>query len=202
MNTKVTIIRLMSVIALLCIGVVAMAQCDLKVVSAYTCNSAGKSYSPQEGDIYYVRINWTVAGTPKQSYSVKFTEANLEYTMTGLPAAPGSYWMYAGWQIPLAGPIPYSFTLDPSHVTGDINLKNNVLHGSFTPIPPSTAISYYNAVKRTGTHGFQINWQPGSGTITHGFVLLGDPVSDSTGMSDTCRAAGWRGGEGGGFSIG
>jgi transglutaminase-like putative cysteine protease len=160
-------------------GLRALAQCDLKVTSAYTSDTNGNPYKPQVGDTYRVTFHWTVTGTPRSSYDITFTEANQKYVWTGLPASPGTYWGYVGWQLPLDSAIPFTITLDSGHVTGNTDTKGAVYKGSFTPVPPKTAIEYYAPQQHTGSETFSVTWNDGSGTITNGFTLMGVPTTDS-----------------------
>ena len=164
-------------LALMLAAPAARASCDLKVVSAYPCDTNGNKVTPKVGDTYYVRFNWSVTGTPAQSYSVKFTEANQTYLWTGIQPGTGTFWGYVGWQLPLGGSIPYTVTLDPDNVTGDTNHGNNLLKGKFTPTPPTAAIQYYAPQTWNGAETFSVTWNPGSGTVTNGLVWQGVPTT-------------------------
>lgn len=161
-----------------CVIPAAQAQCTLTIVSVKPCDKNGTPAQPHVGDIYWLRVDWKVTGTPKSAYKVRFSEANL--TWDWVPGVgTGSYWGYTGWQLPLAGPIPYKITLDPDHVSGNTDLAHSVAKGNFTPIPPVTAVSTYDTKQYQGTETFTVNFTPGGGTIDHGFTLLGVPTSGS-----------------------
>ena len=179
-SQKTRIVAILALIGLGTIGIQvrAAAQCELTLTSAYTSDSQGNPYRPQVGDTYWVTFHWTVTGTPKSSYNIKFTEANQTYIWQGLPAAPGNYWGYAGWALPLDSAIPVTITLDPDHVTGNTDLKGASGQGSFTPVPPTTSIEYYDPQQNTGSETFTVNFADG-GIVTNGFTLMGVPTSDS-----------------------
>jgi transglutaminase-like putative cysteine protease len=108
------------------------------------------------------------------------------YNWTNIAPGSGSYWGYVGWPLPLDGRIPFSVTLDPGHVTGNTNVAHSTYHGAFTPVPPKTAVQYFNPVTRTGSETFTVDWNPG-GEVTSGFTLMGCPATGTyqTVVSDT-----------------
>src|SRR5579872_4543738 len=57
----------------------AAAACDLKITSVTTCDSKGNLYHPKVGDTYYIRVDWTVTGTPNAKYNVQFSMANQKW---------------------------------------------------------------------------------------------------------------------------
>ncbi|MBI3721843.1 MAG: transglutaminase domain-containing protein [Fimbriimonas ginsengisoli] len=173
-----TVILTFALFAGLVLPLNARAQCDLKIIAAYTCDGNGKAYTPKVGEAYFIRVNWTVTGTPAKSYKVRFAVANKKSDWSGLPTSSGSYWGYWGWNLPLDGQIPFTITLDPGHVTGDTDTTNNVFNGKFTPVPPATPIEFYDPQTMDGSETFTVAWNNG-GTVDHGFTLEGCPVSDS-----------------------
>ena len=77
----------------------------------------------------------------------------------------------------LDDPIPWSVTLDPDGVSGDTNLINNTASGTFTPIPPSTAVELYSPRMMHGSESYSLSYQSGSGTIPNIYILFGVPTS-------------------------
>lgn len=177
----------LSLLAGLALPGAARAQCDLKITSCYICDANGNAYAPKVGDTYFVRVNWTVTGTPKAQYKVRFSIANQRHDWGMLPASPGSYYGYWGWTLPLDGTIPFKVTLDPANVTGDTNLANNVFSGKFIPVAPATAVEYFNPLTMNGTETFTVNWNTG-GEVDHGFTLMGCPATDSYQVVDSASA--------------
>lgn len=175
-------VRLKALLALaLCgsLSSLAGAACDLKVISAYPAKLSGGAYNPKFGESYYLQINWQVVGTPKAPYSILFEMAGQTYKWTGITAGSGyGYYGVAGFFLELDGPIPWTITLDPDHVTGDTNTANNVISGTLTPTPPTSPIEYFNPVTRIGTQTTSVNWNVG-GTVTSGYTVMGAPATGS-----------------------
>jgi transglutaminase-like putative cysteine protease len=158
----------------------AAAQCDLQAIQAYTCNASANSFQPAIGETYFIRINFNVVGQPKQPYKVRFQIANRSWDWTTPPMAAGnSYYGFAGFTLPLGDEITYKITLDPERVSGDTNVANNTVTGTFTPTPPATSVEFYNPRRLKGSQTFSITWKPGSGKIDRGYSWLGRPTSES-----------------------
>jgi transglutaminase-like putative cysteine protease len=157
----------------------ALAACSITINSVYTCNASGVACTPAVGQAYGLRATWTVTGTPKAKYDVSFTIANKTSVMTGLPAAAGTYGGYFDWVIPLDDPIPYSLTVDSTNVTGNTNTAHKTVTGTFTPTPPSSAIVYSSPNTLSHTETFTVQWEPGVGKVTSGYMIMGVPTTDS-----------------------
>jgi len=155
----------------------SLAACTITITSAYTCDANGNAYSPEVGDVYYVRVNWNVTGTPAAPYPEKFQEANFSGTTSqNTPALAGSFYTYYGFQMPLDSSIPVTITVDPNDVSGAPSTGRTFTF-SFTPVPPPTAVAYFNTLTYTGQETFSLDWADYSGTITSGLTLMGIPTS-------------------------
>ena len=156
----------------------AGAACTIQITSAYTCNSSGDPYTPEVGDPYFVRFNWTVTGTPAASYEVKIQEANLVGTITGEPVASGNFWQYYGYSLPLDSSVPVTVTIDPQNVTG-APAAGRTYTFSFTPQPPTTPIQYYDTLTWTGQQTETLDWTDNANIVLNGFTWLGEPSTGS-----------------------
>jgi len=171
-----------------CLWVVAMllnieqfanAQCDIQIVSAGPCLLDSTYGIPHVGDdAYAVKAVVNVIGAPTHPFRFRMTLANnTNYSgYISLTNWYGAWWWYV---VPMAldDPIPWSITFDPDGVSGDTNLVNNSASGTFTPIPPSTAVELYSPRLMQGGQICTLNFQPGSGTIPNFMVVFGYPTS-------------------------
>lgn len=156
----------------------ASAACDLQIVNASPCLSDGSSGTPCVGDAYGLKVTVNVKGTPAQAFRIKWTIANVTYYFNNIriDAGNGYGWCFVWW-VNLDDPIPWSVTLDPDGVSGDTNRANNSISGTFTPVPPSTAVELYSSRVMHGAETCILTFQPGSGTIHNLWVLFGVPTS-------------------------
>jgi transglutaminase-like putative cysteine protease len=164
------------------LGVISASSraCTITITSEYTCDANADKFNPMIGDADYIRVNWTIDGTPKAPYSVQFTVANQTDTFTGYPASAGKWWTYyGGFTLPLVGPIPYTVTIDSTGVTGNKTPSKATFSGTFTPIAPTKAIQYFDPETYFGSETFTVDWLDGSGDVTSGFTLLGCPATGS-----------------------
>lgn len=156
----------------------ARAQCDLQIASAGPCLTDGSPGTPAVGDNYGLRVVVNVVGTPTNSFRIKWTLANVTYYYDNINLGAGDgYFWYFEWTMPLDDPIPWSVTLDPDGTSGDTNPANNTVSGTFTPVPPATAVQLYMARTVGGSETSILDYQPGSGSIDNLSVVFGQPTS-------------------------
>jgi len=171
-------IRLSLLMAAIILPPSVRAACDLQIVSAGPCLADGTPGTPNAGDTYSLRVTFSVVGTPTSPFRIKFILASNTWFTANFTGAQAGY-IYFG-QFSQTGnlddPIPWSITLDPDGVSGDTNLVNNIASGTFTPIPPSSAVELYAPRMMHGAVTSTLNFQAGS-TIPNLWVLLGQPTS-------------------------
>jgi hypothetical protein len=135
----------------------------------------GIEATPKIGDAFSVGIDYVVHGTPSAPYKIRFTVAGLVLEMTvndltsGTKPAVKDY-----WPLPLDGEIPWKVQIDPDHVTSSPNSGSPAKTGSFEPIPPHTAIEYYDPVY---VHGLQQWGIDVTGHIGNVKAMLGRPAT-------------------------
>lgn len=137
----------------------------------------GIEATPKIGEAFSVGIDYVVHGTPTAPYVIRFTVAGLvqERTVTDLTSGTKPAVM-AYWPLPLDGEIPWKVHIDPDHATSSPNSGSPTKTGSFEPIPPHTAIEYYDPVY---VHGLQQWGIDVTGSIGNVKAMLGRP---STGV--------------------
>lgn len=152
--------------------------CSMQIIESGPCLSNGTYGTPNVGDLYGVRADFSVTGTP-QPFRIKFTIGNVVWYTSYLSGiTTGSdWWYYFDWWVNLDGPLPWSVTLDPDGVSGSTNLANMTVSGTFTPTPPSVPLELYNPVIMAGTEQANYSFQPGSGTIPYLHIIMGSPTS-------------------------
>ena len=152
------------------------AVCDLKIISAGPCLNDGTASIPHVGDTYSLKVTFTVAGTPSNTFRIKFTLANAAYYSDNINGQNGwTYWWQYSQTLDLDDSIPWSVTLDPDGVSGDTNLVNNFTNCVFTPIPPAAAVELYAPRMMHGSVTSVVNFKSGSGNIPNFYVLFGQP---------------------------
>ncbi|HXC35043.1 MAG TPA: transglutaminase-like domain-containing protein [Candidatus Acidoferrales bacterium] len=152
--------------------------CSMQIIKSGPCLGNGTYGIPNVGDLYGIRADFSVTGTP-QPFRVRFTLGNVVwYTsyQSGITTG-GDWWNYFDWWVNLDGPLPWSITLDPDGVSGSTNLANMTVSGTYTPTPPSVPLDLYNPVTYAGIEQENISFQPGSGTIPYLHVIFGSPTS-------------------------
>jgi hypothetical protein len=156
----------------------ANAQCDLQIASAGPCLADGTYGTPSVGEDYFLKVVVNVVGTPTNAFRIKFTLANVTFYTGYISLGPGiGYGWYYDWRLYLDDSIPWSITLDPDGVSGDTNLANNTISGTFTPVPPVSTVELYDPRTLTGSETSILDYQPGSGSINNLWVDFGQPVS-------------------------
>jgi hypothetical protein len=159
-------------------SVASISPCDLQITSAGPCLADSTPGIPRVGDAYGLKITVNVEGTPRQAFRIKWTIANVTYYFNDINVGAGNgYWWYFVWWVNLDDPIPWSVTLDPDGVSGDTNLVNNTVSGTFTPVPPAKAVELYSPRMMHGSETSNLGFQPGSGTIPNLYVIFGVPTS-------------------------
>ncbi len=153
----------------------AHAGCDLQIVSGGPCLADGTSGIPNVGDAYGLKVTINVKGTPSAPFRIQWVMANTtNYYDISISQGDGYLWVFSSW-LYLDDSIPWSITLDPDHVSGDTNLVNNSTNGTFTAIPPATAVNLYSPRLMHGYEYSSIAFEPGSGTIGNIWTLFGAP---------------------------
>lgn len=152
--------------------------CSIQITRSGPCLGNGTYGTPNVGDLYGVRADFSVTGTPNQPFRIKFTLGNVVWYIPYQSITAGSdWWYYLAWWVDLDGPLSWSITIDPDGVSGCTNLANMTVSGTFTPTPPSVPLEFYNPVIMAGTEQAYYSFQPGSGTIPFLHVILGSPTS-------------------------
>ena len=119
--------------------------------------------SPNVGDVYEISVMFNVVGTPTQPFRIKWTIANVTEYFDNINVGAGNGWTYYfTWWLCLDDPMPWSVTLDPDGVSGNTNLVNNTASGTFTPVPPATAVELYCPQLMYGSEIFELVFQPGA----------------------------------------
>jgi len=155
----------------------ACGSCNLQIVSAGPCLSSGSAGTPNVGDIYSLKVVFNVTGTPSNPFRIKFTIANVTYYFSNISIGAGNgYWWLFDWWLNLDDTMPWSITLDPDGVSGNTNPVNSA-SGTFTPVPPSTAVNLYNSYSMCGLETSTLNFLAGSGMISNLWVLFGVPTT-------------------------
>jgi Transglutaminase-like superfamily len=155
----------------------AVAQCDLQIVSAGPCLSDGSAYAtPAVGNDYYLKVVVNVVGTPANPFRIRWTMANVTNYFDNISLTPGAgYWWFIDYDLSLDDVIPWSVTLDPDGVSGDTNLANNTMSGTFTPTPPATASELYNPQLVGGSETTVVDCQPDAGYSNAFWIVFGEP---------------------------
>jgi transglutaminase-like putative cysteine protease len=154
----------------------ANAGCDLQIKSAGPCLADGSDGIPHVGDVYGLKVVIKIVGNPNQPFRIKWTLANVTYYYDNINVGPGDGWWWPFfWPMDLDDPIPWSVTLDPDGISGDTNLVNNTASGTFTPIPPSTAVDFYAPRMMRASETSLLSF--GSGIIPNLWVIFGIPTT-------------------------
>jgi len=162
---------------LLSIAQFGNASCNIQIVSAGPCLTDGTYGIPKVGDPYGLKIVFNVVGTPSQPFGVKWTMANWTNT-TGNFVASSGYGKnpYTLPFLNLDDSIPWSVTLDPNGVSGNTNPVTTI-GGTFTPVPPATAVELYSPRLINGSQVCTLSNLPGSGPINYLVEVIGYPTS-------------------------
>ena len=80
--------------------------------------------------------------------------------------------------------IPWSITLDPDNVCGNINVANNTISGTFTPRQPSLAVETLFPRPWSAMDTATVAFVPDSGTVGRVDFLFGQAFDSAT-QSDT-----------------
>jgi transglutaminase-like putative cysteine protease len=175
---KICRLALATAMLFFCVAHLAFAGCDLQIASAGPCLADGTAGIPHVGDIYGIKVVVNVIGTPSQPFRIKWTLANVTYYYDNINIGQGNGWWWPFlWWMDLDEPIPWSVTLDPDGVSGDTNLVNNTVSGSFTPVPPTKPVELYSPRMMHGVESYTLIYQPGSGTIPNLYILFGMPTT-------------------------
>ncbi|AIE84714.1 transglutaminase-like domain-containing protein [Fimbriimonas ginsengisoli] len=154
------------------------SPCEIRLVSARTCDENGQVTTPTAGDDYYnLKITWNVLGTPDKPYRLRATMADQELFLTPEFKGPGQYSYIVRFIGALDGPIDVSVTIDPDNVSGDTTPKDNTGSFSISPIPPASAIQYYAPKKIKVAIHTTLNW---SGTRPYSYYYLSEPTSEGS----------------------
>ena len=174
-------IRVLLSVALMLLAVpFTRAACSLQIVQAGPCLADGTFATPAEGDQYYgVRVTFNVVGTPSAPVNIQFVLAGATNTFQFNLGPGNGYYSYSTWGFDLDDPLPWSVTMDPTHITGNTNTVNST-NGVFTPIPPTNTVEYYEPRIVAGSETELLNFTNlgvGDGGYIHFFELFGEPTS-------------------------
>jgi hypothetical protein len=154
----------------------AAAQCDLQIANAGPCLADGTYGTPAVGGDYFLRVDVNVVGSPTNAFRIKWTLANVTYYFDNISVGPGDgYWWYIDYSLALDDSIPWSITLDPDGTSGDTNLANNTLNGTFTPTPPASIAELYDPQLAGGSETTVIDCEPDAGYSNVVWLVFGEP---------------------------
>ena len=177
-NNRHILICLAIVAFILSAAQFASASCDLQITSAGPCLADSTDGIPHVGDAYGLKITVNVNGNSSQPFRIKWKIANGTYYFNNITVGTGTgWWWYFVWWVDLDDSIPWSVTLDPDGVSGNTNLIGSTASGSFTPVPPATAVELYSPRLMHGFETYTLAFQPGSGTIADLNVVFGVPTT-------------------------
>jgi transglutaminase-like putative cysteine protease len=169
------------------------------IASVFPVVQSGSSWSnvaatiagtPEVGQAQGLEIDWSTPTLPANPFVIRvhIPGANIDTTVGG-PAVPITG---AGVPqkllvplnipgdpsrpIPLDGPIPYTVTLDATHVSGLPGVSCSY-SGSYTPTPPSAALEGYASQTRTASISLVAGVSPAVGAT--GTMFMGYPLSTS-----------------------
>ena len=155
----------------------AFAECDLKVTSLHTVDADAASHRPKLGETYYMRVNWTVTGTPSGPYDIKFEMANRTHVWR-LTTGAGNFYGFVGWKLPLDTPFPIKVTLDAANEQADTDRTSNVRTETVRPVLPTSAITWYGAKTIYAKHSASVTMGPTS-NWSRLIMLSGTPKSET-----------------------
>ncbi len=162
-------------------------SCQLVMSNAGPCLPGGVAGTPGVGTPYILNTYLYVVGQPLAPFRVQFVMANATnyFSFTN---GPGNWHVLSrtfllntnslfaeNLPMSLDDPIPWSVTVDPDGVSGNINPASNTASGIFTPTPPATPVELYSPRWMHGYETYSLSFQPGSGTLSHLWVVGGVP---------------------------
>ena len=163
-----------------CVASEARAGCDLKITHAAPCRPDGSPGNPVVGELYALRVNLRVVGTPAAPFRIRWKIAACTHDFADLKVGPGEHsWLFTR-QVALDGPMPWSVNVDPEHVSGDTDWSSNTAGGTMTPTPPTAAVENYEPRIRQGWEEISVRFTPGSGDIRSLDFCFGLPTSHAT----------------------
>ena len=165
---------------LVVIPVTVQGACSISIVKAFPCrlssnNTPITNELPHVGEIYPLIVTFNVEGY-SQPFDIKCILGGETRTITisnSLSSGNG----YSGWAWfngNLDGQIPWQITVDPNKTSGNTNTLSS-FSGTFSPIPPTTAVYTYNTNFVIASETNILSFQPGSGTINDLTVVMGSP---------------------------
>jgi hypothetical protein len=91
--------------------------------------------------------------------------------------------------MPVDGPIAYKVVLDPTRTSGDSSTIGHTLSGSFTPVPPVTAVEWFAPKTLSASKYVTLTVPPGS-VVSKAVLSMGRPTSETSQqvVSDTNTA--------------
>ncbi len=154
----------------------AVASADLTGVTAYPSkrvNGIEQPYTPAIGETYRIAVKYE--GNASQSFKIRFTMAGQERIVASGPVGAGTHYAAAEFGSPLDGVIPFRVVLDSDGALPASPLKT--LNGSFTPIPPTSGIDYYEP--RAVTGGQMLSFDSAASGSNRLAMMMGQPSSDA-----------------------
>lgn len=116
------------------------------ITDAYTSHHTGAGevkYTPIVGENYRLTVEFDQTGAAAAPYTVHFEIAGQTQDVSEKSLAAGHKKLTADMWVPLDDKAPFKITVDPDH-------GGPSKSGSFTPVPPSSALDFYDPVKITG----------------------------------------------------
>ncbi len=161
----------------------AQAQTDLAPAQAFSSDAQGNPTRPEVGKPFYVTVRYSVSGSIKKAYKIRFQTAYANLATPDLTlgvGAPGGYQVTWG---PIATlmdrSVPVTVTLDADKKVSESNEKNNVLNFDVVPESPQAALESYNPQLLSGQLFFNLSFDRRSAVPTSMTIAHPVPVSES-----------------------
>jgi len=162
------------------LAAISPLTCNISIAGGGPCrvssnNTPLTNELPHVGEIYPLYIQLNVTGTAQPfDLVLEMGAQTTTYSITNSLKTGAGYWWWFPFNSNLDGSIPWKITVDPNNSSGNTNISNTI-SGTFSPIPPSTAVYTYNTnfVKASETN--ILNFQAGSGTINNLAIMMGSP---------------------------
>jgi hypothetical protein len=158
----------------------AVASCDLRITGAGPCRPDGAAGNPLVGEPYALRVNVRVTGVPSAPFRIRWKIAANTHDFAAISVGEGDFTWTFRRQVALDGPMPWSVSIDPEHVSGDTDWSNNAAAGKLTPTPPKAAMENYEPRIMRGWEEIAVRYAPDSGAIGWLDFCFGLPTTHTT----------------------